>query len=1067
MHPSGRRAVAAAFVLAAALATACPPALAQATKKPQVRKPAARVDDTRARQLLDEAQGALQKGDFPGAEAASLRLLEENIRTFGPDHPNVAVALNLLGASHYRQGKFSEAEGDFRRMLTIYERKLGPDHEDTAAALNSLGLVLEKLGDYPGAETLLRRAVAILEKKLGKDNPNTATVVSNLARVLDSQGKFAATVTRPSEAGRATGAKPPAGGEAARLAALAQEAIQRGEYRQAETLHDQVLAIHMKTLGEENATTANSLSNLAYVYTLQGRYADAEKLYRRALAVREKVLGPEHPDVAVNLNNLAKVLQELGKDEQVGASEARARARSGALMGASTEVEAMYRRALAIQERALGKEHPDTANTLSNLGGMLALRGDFAQAEQMQRAALAIMEKVYGEQHYATAGVLTSLSQALDRQGKIVEAEASYRRAIEISRKSGNPRTLLINTSSLAFALARRGRYRDALPFFQDALETLDFLYSQTRGYSEETRQAFLSQFSAIYRETIRVLIKLNSENPRGGYDREALAVASRNQSRVFTEMMRQADVARFQGDPAFVRLREQRDRLQERLAQLRQARATVPVTLANAEQRVAELDRDIAATGRQLADGEARLWEQYPRFMELANPRPVTVEDLQKKLLRPEEALLSYVLLPQETVVFAVTQEAFRMVVVPVRRSVIAERVHRIRRAIDKVAIGESVLFLREIDPDTLEALYKDLVAPVAATIGARQKVLVVADGPLQTIPFELFVSEYTDAERLAFQRAADASDGSAERPYLAEYAQLAYLAQKYRFAYLPSLSALASQRLYPKRTALAKVDLVAFADPVFNPDGSRHMPERTLEALTRLNVGFGRTASGTPAIPRLRETADEAKEIAQVLGGATELYVGDQAQERVAKLDQSLRSARFVLFATHGFLGGEYLSSDQPLEEGEVRRASHRPQAQPALALTLVGDLKGEDGLLTMKEVIEDLELNADLVALSACNTAGETAQANNGEGFAGLTRAFMYAGAKSLLVSHWSVDSLSTQALMTTTFRNIKAGMSPLVAVNAARADLLRGGYSQDRYHFSRAHPFFWAAFVYVGD
>jgi len=178
-------------------------------------------------------------------------------------------------------------------------------------------------------------------------------------------------------------------------------------------------------------------------------------------------------------------------------------------------------------------------------------------------------------------------------------------------------------------------------------------------------------------------------------------------------------------------------------------------------------------------------------------------------------------------------------------------------------------------------------------------------------------------------------------------------------------------------------------------------------------------------------------------------------------------LRSARFVLFATHGFLGGEYLSSDQPLEEGEARRLSSRPQAQPALALTLVGDLAGEDGLLTMKEVIEDLELNAELVALSACNTAGESAQANNGEGFAGLTRAFMYAGAKSLLVSHWSVDSLSTQALMTSTFRNIKTGMPALVAVNGAQRELLAGRYTRGEFHFSRSHPFFWAAFVYVGD
>ena len=121
----------------------------------------------------------------------------------------------------------------------------------------------------------------------------------------------------------------------------------------------------------------------------------------------------------------------------------------------------------------------------------------------------------------------------------------------------------------------------------------------------------------------------------------------------------------------------------------------------------------------------------------------------------------------------------------------------------------------------------------------------------------------------------------------------------------------------------------------------------------------------------------------------------------------------------------------------------------------------------MLTMKEVIEDVELDADLVALSACNTAGETAQANNGEGFAGLTRAFMYAGARSLLVSHWSVDSLSTQALMTAAFRNIRAGSGAMQAVSDAERGLLGGRFNNGPYHFSRSNPFFWAPFVYVGD
>jgi CHAT domain-containing protein len=451
---------------------------------------------------------------------------------------------------------------------------------------------------------------------------------------------------------------------------------------------------------------------------------------------------------------------------------------------------------------------------------------------------------------------------------------------------------------------------------------------------------------------------------------------------------------------------------------------------------------------------------------MELTNPRPVTLQELQQKLLRPDEVLLSYVLLPQEVAIFAVTRERFQMVNLPVKREDVAQRVRAIRRAIEKVAVGESVLFLREIEPANLNSLYRDLVAPLASALAGRQKIIVVADGPLLTVPLELLVTRYGPAEQQAFESTRAASDGSAGRPFLGEYGALSYLGQEHRFAYLPSLSALASQRLYPKQPAGLRQELTAFADPIFAPPPGQSYSPATRAALGLLANNYRVGKDGLPDIPRLKETADEARSIAQILGGSNRMFIGDEAQEHMAKSGE-LKNSRYVLFATHGFLGGEFLPGTEPAADHAAGAPRAKGGAQPSLALTLVGDLHGEDGMLTMKEVIEDVELNADLVALSACNTAGETAQANNGEGFAGLTRAFMFAGARSLLVSHWSVDSLSTEALMTSTFRHIKQGEGALKAVNDAQRELRDGSYTSGQYRFSRSHPFFWAAFVYVGD
>ena len=215
MCPRFARALCCALVVWAQAATAfaqsAPRKPAARPAAPAAAAPAASapLDDRRAQALLAEAQGALQRGDFPAAEQAGTQLLEENTRLFGADHPNVAVAVNLLGYVALRQGRFGEAEARFRRMLAITEQRLGPTHEFTASALNGLALVLERQGDYPGAETLLRRAHGILEKTLGAQHPDTATTLSNLGRVLDTQGKFAATGAQPQPGAPRSGATRP------------------------------------------------------------------------------------------------------------------------------------------------------------------------------------------------------------------------------------------------------------------------------------------------------------------------------------------------------------------------------------------------------------------------------------------------------------------------------------------------------------------------------------------------------------------------------------------------------------------------------------------------------------------------------------------------------------------------------------------------------------------------------------------------------------------------------------------------------------------------------------------
>ena len=520
-----------------------------------------------------------------------------------------------------------------------------------------------------------------------------------------------------------------------------------------------------------------------------------------------------------------------------------------------TEIENLYRRALAIQDRSLGREHPATALTLNNLGGLLArarrLRAGRADAARRARPPWrrCSASSTPTRPRCSPRSPWRSTTRARWSRPRRPTSAPSRSRA-----RSGNPRALLVNAASLGYSLAKRGRYREALPYYKEAVETVDFLYSQTRGYSEETRAAFLQQFSAIYRETIRVLLQLHRAQPAAGYDREALAIASRNQSRVFTELMRQADVARFSGEPAFVRLRERRDQLQERVAQLRNARATVPVTLANAAARVAEFDAQLTQASIDLIGVEEQLWREYPRFMELANPRPVT---RRRPAAEAAQAGRGAAVLRAAAAGNGDLRGDARAV--PHGGHPGEARQHRRARAracaapIEKVAVGESVLFLRDVDPEALHSLYRDLLAPVAGMIAGRDKLLIVADGPLQTMPFELLVATYGGAERSAFERAQ--ARGRRQRASGPTSASTPASTTPGAARASPTCRAC---RRSPRSACIrsapgsGKLELVAFADPLFAPDAQHAMSGGDAEgagAAQRRRLRPRRRRAGDPA--------------------------------------------------------------------------------------------------------------------------------------------------------------------------------------------------------------------------
>lgn len=222
---------------------------------------------------------------------------------------------------------------------------------------------------------------------------------------------------------------------------------------------------------------------------------------------------------------------------------------------------------------------------------------------------------------------------------------------------------------------------------------------------------------------------------------------------------------------------------------------------------------------------------------------------------------------------------------------------------------------------------------------------------------------------------------------------------------------------------------------------------------------------------MPRLPDTAVEVTSVAANLppGASQQLYLGEQAQEHIVK-QLDLSSVQYLLFATHSLLTDEFLKARQYTTS--PRQNTPILQGQPAIMLTPTKGLQGgndflEDGFLTAAEIME-LNLNAELVVLSGGTTAGKTPAAYSSEGFIGLTRAFLYAGARRLLASHWKMETTATRDLVVAMFQELRNQKTPQEALTIAQAELRKSTFmAGGKLHVSRAHPFFWAPFVVVGD
>ncbi|HVG09836.1 MAG TPA: CHAT domain-containing protein [Thermoanaerobaculia bacterium] len=743
---------------------------------------------------------------------------------------------------------------------------------------------------------------------------------------------------------------------------------------------------------------ANAHNSLGHLYVSLGHWDEAVGHLEQALELGRKSHDPRKEAAA--LNNLALVYERLDPAKARDLYErslaiVRSDRQDGKQQGGNRQGEVMTMNNLAFLDLRTG----NPAGALERSRSALPLAAGDEESESYVRQAMGIAHRKLGDLEASRRELETALALARKRQDRFRQSQVIP----ELAR-----------TERMARDLSR------AAALLEEGIRLLESL--RTEVVQEELRAAFLASRQETYRFHIDTLMALDRVQPGRGHAAEALRASERARARTLLDTLAAAaaDVHK-DADPALI----DRERLLLADIETIEQRRLKLMDQGTDSPEVREALARLAAAIEEHVRVQAELRESSPRYAALTQPQPLGLSEIQRDVLDGRALLLEYALGEERSYLWAVTADSLQSFELPSR-----ERIEEAARR------WYGALVVHPADPGYAEAaatarkaadeLSGMLLRPVQELL-RDQPLLVVGDGALQYLPF-------------AALPAPDSLGGSDRVALIAGHEVVS----------LPSASALAVLRREIAGRAAAPKTLAVLADPVFQPDDPRTNRSTTRpgkpakESLVRggdiSDRGDLRAHEVDPRrLLRLRFSEREAEAIAALVPESQRFKALGFAASRAMATGGELARYRMVHFATHGLID------------------SRRPEMS-SLVLSLVNE-RGEpqNGFLRLHDIY-NLELKADLVVLSACQTA--LGQEIRGEGLVGLTRGFMYAGAARVLASLWSVDDRATSLLMRRFYEHmITGGLRPAAALRQAQIDMSRDPQWRS--------PYYWAGFSLQGE
>lgn len=784
----------------------------------------------------------------------------------------------------------------------------------------------------------------------------------------------------------------------------------KGEYKKALKSCQKLLVLSQNENDLE--MVAYALLSTGGVYFLAGNFEKSLVYFNRSLQLASSIGAKRREGMALTnigvlhatLGNKAKALeyfrQSLGLLNRTEAF--RTEIRTLYNIGLLQKDLKNYSEAFQFFEKALGmaeeKEYKiESSMILTGLAETSADVQKLDKASKFYHRALEIAEDVQdnAEQGY----ILKKVGDLEYELGDYDTAGRNFKRSLDIGQAIDDARIVWEANAGLGAAAQAKEEVQEAISRYSAAISVYDSVRKNLNIESLTT--GFLEDRYEVYPSIIQLLARENRYEQSFDFlekykTKTLLGILAKGQL-LISELL--PDSIRF----SLLEIKQQLENAHFELSQ----QLTKPDGDKSA---LLELDQKITALELQKSEIIKSIKEDFNPYFQMTSSEPVSLNELQNNMLKKGQLLIEFVVGSKNTSLFAISCDTLIYKSIPITREELKQELAKLSTIFKSQAVLDKPTHEFIFTPEQADfsvppahELYTILLKPLEPIINKSDELIIVPDDFLYYLPFEALVTDTNDVQnRYDFQKAR-------------------FLIQKVNISYLQSASLLNPTLLKKGRPTRG---LLALGNPAFESSGSQ-------------NNNIDRSSdSRVNRLLSLPNSEREVIDIGNLLSGSEQIFVGENASE--SNFKKNAGEFQIIHLASHF-----EINDVDPLYSKVILSQQGNTQ---------------EDGYLQTYEVF-DLRLNADLVVLSACNTA--LGKLSKGEGLIGISRAFLYAGVPSIVVSLWNVEDEATGKIMEYFYGHLKEGDPKNDALRLAKLDYLKNA------DITKRDPFFWAPFILFGD